>query len=114
LATNVFFSEISRFLSASIIALTTSEFYLSYANYILAAISLLISTANASLLKDFTPLVEAGVLPLPEVDMSILSNVVKQYKQEQSTCNDHYLRSENRVYGSRCIGGSATPEVSLC
>ncbi len=69
---------------------------------------------TASLLKAFTSLDEAGALALPEVDISLLSNVVKQYEQGQSIYNDHCLRSENQGVRRQIYGQFTTQKVSLC
>jgi len=62
--------------------LVASEFCLFYTSCTLACVNLRISFLSVFLLYTSIPFVEADVLPLLEVDMSVLSNVVEQYEQE--------------------------------
>ena len=96
LATKIFFSLISFVLSALSLILAASTSNLLFINCTFIIMSLRISSFNTSLLKAFIPFVEVGALTLFKVDISLLSNVVEQYKQKQSMCNDHYLRNENQ------------------
>ncbi len=113
LTIKIFFLLISLILSASSLVLAVSMSSLSFTNYIFAVVSLRISFPNVSLLQVSISFDEAGALPLSKVNMPLLSNVSKQYEQEQSTYNDHCLRSGNQGVQRQMRRWFTAPEMSL-
>ena len=77
LTIRIFFSLINLALSASNLFLTASILSLSFANYAFAIVNLRISSLNASLLKVSISFDEVNTLPLPEINIPLLSTVAK-------------------------------------